>query len=125
MVLKKNIHGLVNTIPARLTRIVADLAKLDNVATFYAFVAEEREDAEGNETFDGAVGLLRYLIAHGDTCVQKYRAQLGLEQQADSGQLESVERNKYLVYAHFEQFLGSCQQAQSAPPTDVIEIEWD
>ena len=76
-VLKKNIFGLVKTIPARFTRIVAQLANLSQVTTFYGLVAGDAWDENGNETFDGAVGILRYLIANGDTCVDSYRLAVG------------------------------------------------
>ena len=69
VVLKKNIHSLVKTIPARYTRIVASIAKLKNVASFYGLVAGDSQDESGKETFEGAIGVLRYVIAHGDTCL--------------------------------------------------------
>lgn len=68
-VLRKCILSLVTNIPARFTRIIAQLAKLKRSAYFYGLVAADSSDETGKETFDGSIGLLRYLIAHGDTSV--------------------------------------------------------
>ena len=45
------------------------IAKLANVAKFYGLVAGDTEDEDGGEKFDGTIGLLRFIIAHGDTSV--------------------------------------------------------
>lgn len=40
-ILSANLLGIVKTIPARFTRIVAQIAKLEQVAKLYALVADE------------------------------------------------------------------------------------
>ena len=72
--MKKHLTGLVTELPARFTRIVANIAKLQDVANFYGILCGDSCDGEGKETFTGSVGLLRYLIAHGDTTVEAYEA---------------------------------------------------
>ena len=69
-VLKKQILALVKTIPAHFTNIMACIAALKTVATFYGLVAGDSRNEEGVETYDGTtIGLLRFVIAHGDTCL--------------------------------------------------------
>ena len=66
-VLRRSILSLVKNIPARFTRIVANLVKLAKVATFYGLVAGDSLKDDGKESFDGTIGVLRYMIANGDT----------------------------------------------------------
>ena len=122
--LQANILALVKMIPAHFTGIVANLAKLGNVATFYGLVAGDSHNGpEGGETFDGTIGVLRYLIAHGDTSLAKYN-QIALSGRTKGEvDLESMERNKYLIYAHFEEARKSKGTAKDQ--NEVIEIEWD
>lgn len=68
-------------------------------------------DDSGKETYDGAIGLLRYIIANGDTSVRRYRrsvdpATTAEKEQEDPSAAESYERNKYLIYGHFEEYHG-------------------
>ena len=75
VVLRKNLQGLVKTIPERLTGIVASITKLLDVAKFYALVAGDYYSEEsGKQDFAGSIGVLRYIISFGDTSVEKYRS---------------------------------------------------
>ena len=51
----------------------AQLIELKSTATFYGLVAGDSMDDSGKETFDGAIGVLRYMIMHGDTTLQSYQ----------------------------------------------------
>ena len=103
-VLTKQILALVKTIPTRFTNIMASIAVLKNVATFYGLVAGDSRNEDEVETYDGAIGLLRFVIAHGDTCLERYnQIALGKEVGGESIDIETIERNKYLIYAHFEE----------------------
>ena len=99
--LRANIIGLVKTIPARYSRIVAQIAKLSNVAKFYGLVGADSIDETGSETFDGTIGLLRYMIAYGDTSVQAYQTRVGHSTFSER-ELEAIEKDKYLIYNQFE-----------------------
>lgn len=125
-VLRSNILSLVKNIPARFTRIAAQLAKLRNTAKFYGLVAGDCSDETGKENFEGAIGLLRYLIAHGDTCIEKYQASLGKAQESHSdADLEKIERNKYLIYSNFDEYILRGYDQPDKIEESVIEIGWD
>ena len=70
---------------------------------------------------------MRYVIAHGDTCLQKYHQVLGNSDDIDEQDLGKLERNKYLVYNHFDEHIRTLTDDSSANMTqsEVIEIEWD
>ena len=69
VVLRRSILNLVKNIPERFTNIVASLVKLTKAATFYGLVAGDSQNEDGKETFDGTIGVLRYIIANGDTSI--------------------------------------------------------
>ena len=127
-VLRRSILSLVKNIPERFTRIVASLVKLTKVATFYGLVAGDSQNDDGKETFDGTIGVLRYIIAHGDTSLQRYQHALGLNSEITDDTLQKIEKNKYLIYNHFCEHIQA-QQAKSTgkdmTQSEVIEIEWD
>jgi len=95
------------------------------VAKFYGLVSGDfyAEGESGKQDFAGSIGLLRYIIAHGDTSVQRYRSFIDSKQVASPQDLEEIERNKYLIYAQFDEYLSRSKASESA--SEVIEMDWD
>ena len=64
------------------------------------------------------------MIAHGDTCLERYNdVAHGTKICDESVDIESIERNKYLIYAHFQE--AYADKSKNLAQSEVIEIEWD
>ena len=68
--------------------------------------------------YETELGLLRYLIAFGDTTIQTYESKV----KKSSEDNELLERHKYSIYGRFNEAVLKLQEKVGS---DVIEIEWD
>ena len=94
--LQSQIYSLVRELPKKFTEIIAELSQTDKVVQFYIEMAGVKADEVG---WERELGLLRYLIAYGDTTIQTYTARVN----ASSEDYELIERNKYSVYNRFSE----------------------
>ena len=64
--MQSQIFALVRQLPEKYTEIIAELSQMETVAKFYLLMADVDLEEVGYET---ELGLLRYLVAFGDTTI--------------------------------------------------------
>ena len=89
--LKSQIYSLVESLPNKYTEIVAELIKTEKFVCFY--LESSGVDVD-NIDYKIELGIMRYLIAHGNTTVQAYENKNG----SKAENLDQLERDKYNVY---------------------------
>ena len=80
---------------------MARIAELSNVAQLYGLIVGDSQDEQGNEVYTGTIGLLRYVIAHGDTTVEKFQQYQNNNATGNDERIERIERTKYVFYERF------------------------
>ena len=91
---------------------MADLVKLEKFVTFYLELSGVEVD---KIDYQIELGIMRYLIAFGNTTVQSFESKNG----KPTRDLEKLERDKYSVYSNFS------KGVKSGSNSDVIEFGWD